>query len=192
MKVGSTRCVADGDPQQWVIGLGSYGYDWTKGQPKADQISFAEAMSRASYADVPGFEAGAPDYNPTFSYDDGEEEHTVSFLDATTFLNELRSARRKKTGGIAIFRLGLEDSAIWDAIKLPADEKADARVQSELGVLKSTDTIADIGDGEIVSVDESRADGLRKIGLDAQGNFTAAYEKFPRVPDALSPGRRQA
>ena len=26
--------LADGDPEQWIIGLGSYGYDWTKGQPK--------------------------------------------------------------------------------------------------------------------------------------------------------------
>ncbi|HEY2801990.1 MAG TPA: glycosyltransferase [Chthoniobacterales bacterium] len=180
--------LADGDPDQWIIGLGSYGYDWTKGQPKADQISFAEAMSRASYAEVPGFAAGAPDYNPTFSYDDGDDEHTVSFLDATTFLNELRSARRKKAGGIAIFRLGLEDSAIWDAIPLPPNARPDARMQSELGILKGTDTIADIGDGEVVSVDESRADGLRAIGLDASGNFTATYKQFPEFPTLYHQG----
>ncbi|HEX3817152.1 MAG TPA: polysaccharide deacetylase family protein, partial [Chthoniobacterales bacterium] len=180
--------LADGDPDQWIIGLGSYGYDWTKGQPKADQISFAEAMSRASYAEIPGFSAGAPDYNPTFSYDDGDDEHTVSFLDATTFLNELRSARGKKVGGIAIFRLGLEDSAIWEAIKLPPHAKPDAQVQNELGILKSTDTITDIGDGEIVSADESRADGLRTIGLDAAGNFTATYKQFPEFPTLYHQG----
>ncbi|MGH7938557.1 MAG: polysaccharide deacetylase family protein, partial [Chthoniobacterales bacterium] len=180
--------LADSDPEQWIIGLGSYGYDWTKGQPKADQISFAEAMSRASYAEVPGSAAGAPDYNPTFSYDDGDDEHMVSFLDATTFLNELRSARRKKVGGIAVFRLGLEDSAIWPAIKLPVNVRPDAQVQDELGVLKSTDTITDIGDGEIVSADESRADGLRAIGLDAAGNFTATYKQFPEFPTLYHQG----
>ena len=165
--------LTDADPQQWVISLGSYGYDWTKGNPKADQISFAEAMSRASYADLSGFSAGAPDYSPTFSYDDGDEEHTVSFLDATTFLNELREARRRKVGGIAVFRLGLEDTAIWDAIKLPANAKPDAQMQKELGILSGTDTIADIGDGEIVTVDESRSDGMRTIALDSDGNFVA-------------------
>ncbi len=180
--------LSDADPQQWIIGLGSYGYDWTKGQPKADQISFAEAMSRASYADTPGFSAGAPDYNPTFSYDDGDDEHTVSFLDATTFLNELRSARQKKVGGIAVFRLGLEDSAIWDAMKLPSNAKPDAQVQKELGILKGTDTITDIGDGEIVTVDESRSDGMRTIALDAAGNFTATYEQFPEFPTLYHQG----
>ncbi len=180
--------LSDADPRQWIIGLGSYGYDWTKGQPVADQISFAEAMSRASFAGAPGFSAGAPDYNPTFSYDDGDDEHTVSFLDATTFLNELRSARQKKVGGIAVFRLGTEDSAIWDAMKLPANTRLNASTQERLGILKGTDTIADIGEGEIVSVDESRSDGLRRISVDGAGNFTAAYLHFPQFPTLYHQG----
>lgn len=180
--------LSDADPQQWIIGLGSYGYDWTKGEPKADQISFAEAMSRASYADVAGFSVSAPDYSPSFSYDDGDDEHTVSFLDATTFLNELRSARQKKVGGIAVFRLGTEDSAIWDAMNLRPNVKPDAATQNALGLLKSTDTIADIGDGEIVSVDESRSDGSRRVGVDAAGNFTAAYLQFPKFPTLYHQG----
>jgi cellulose synthase/poly-beta-1,6-N-acetylglucosamine synthase-like glycosyltransferase/peptidoglycan/xylan/chitin deacetylase (PgdA/CDA1 family)/spore germination protein YaaH len=178
----------EADPQQWIIGLGSYGYDWTKGQPKADEISFAEAMSRASSADVPGFSVGAPDYNPTFSYDDGDDEHTVSFLDATTFLNELRSARRKNVGGFALFRLGTEDSAIWNAMLFSPNDKLNAARQSQLDLLKSSDTIADIGDGEVVTVDESRSDGLRKVGIDANGNFTATYEQFPEFPTLYHQG----
>ncbi len=38
----------DADPQQWIIALGSYGYDWTDGAHRAELISFPEAMSRAS------------------------------------------------------------------------------------------------------------------------------------------------
>ena len=180
--------LSDADPRQWIIGLGSYGYDWTTGEPRADQISFAEAMSRASYAGAPGFSAGAPDYNPTFSYNDGDDEHTVSFLDATTFLNQLRSARQKKVGGIAVFRLGTEDSAIWDAMNLPANARLNASTQARLGILKGTDTIADIGEGEIVSVDETRSDGLRRISVDAAGNFTAAYLHFPQFPTLYHQG----
>ncbi|MEO8440155.1 MAG: glycosyltransferase [Spartobacteria bacterium] len=180
--------LTDADPQQWIIGLGSYGYDWTAGQAKADQISFAEAMSRASYADVKRFSVGGPDYNPTFDYEDGGDGHTVSFLDATTFLNELRSARRKNVGGIALFRLGLEDSAVWDAIRLPANAHPDAQLQNQLGILKGTDTIADIGEGEIVTVDEGRSDGSRAIGLDGAGNFTANYQDFPEFPTLYHQG----
>ena len=104
------------------------------------------------------------------------------------FLNELRAARRKKVGGVAIFRLGLEDSAIWEALKLPAGVRADASFAARLGILKGTDTIADVGEGEIVSVDESRADGMRQIGEDAAGNFTAAYAQFPQFPTLYHQG----
>ena len=42
----------DADPEQWIIALGSYGYDWTNGEHRAELISFPEAMSRASNAGV--------------------------------------------------------------------------------------------------------------------------------------------
>src|SRR5437667_278779 len=42
----------DSDPRQWIIALGSYGYDWTIGGKKAELISFPEAMSRASNAEI--------------------------------------------------------------------------------------------------------------------------------------------
>ena len=40
----------DAETKQWIIALGSYGYDWTNGGQKAELISFPEAMSRASNA----------------------------------------------------------------------------------------------------------------------------------------------
>ena len=42
----------DADPEQWIIALGSYGYDWTNGEHRAELISFPEAMSRANNAGV--------------------------------------------------------------------------------------------------------------------------------------------
>src|ERR1051325_2007404 len=52
------------ESKQWIIALGSYGYDWTAGAKKAELISFPEAMSRASNANVSGVSVAAPDYNP--------------------------------------------------------------------------------------------------------------------------------
>src|SRR5207248_1860251 len=53
----------DSDPRQWIIALGSYGYDWVIGGKKAELISFPEAMSRASSAGIESAEVSAPGYN---------------------------------------------------------------------------------------------------------------------------------
>ena len=35
----------DSDTKQWIIAIGSYGYDWPIGGKKAEMISFSEARS---------------------------------------------------------------------------------------------------------------------------------------------------
>ncbi len=180
--------LSETDPKQWVIGLGSYGYDWTAGSAPAELISFPEAMSRAGYAGSDAIDVAAPDFNPTFSFEDGPKAHTVSFLDVATFLNGLRAARARGVGGIAIFQLGLEDSAIWDALDLSPEAGAAAVQRPAFALLKGTDTIADVGEGEIVSVDESRADGARELALQPDGLVTARYLQFPQFPTLYHQG----
>ena len=177
------------ETKQWIIALGNYGYDWTNGGKKAELISFPEAMSRASYAEVASATVAAPDYNPYFYYEDADKDHSVWFLDGVTFLNQLRRVREAKAGGFAIFRLGTEDVAIWDALGVPGDfKKMDSASRSTLEVLKGTDTIADVGEGEIVSVDESTADGFRTLDVDQEGYLTASYSKFPQFPTLYHQG----
>lgn len=178
----------DTDPQQWVIALGSYGYDWIVGGKKAELISFPEAMSRASNAEITSVEIGAPGYNPYFYYEDGDKEHAVWFLDVVTFLNELREVRKQKAGGFAIYRLGTEDGSVWDALAIPADFSMDAATKSSLEILRGTDTITDVGEGEIVTVDESRANGLRRLVLDSDKYLTASYKRFPEFPTLYHQG----
>jgi cellulose synthase/poly-beta-1,6-N-acetylglucosamine synthase-like glycosyltransferase/peptidoglycan/xylan/chitin deacetylase (PgdA/CDA1 family)/spore germination protein YaaH len=178
----------DSDPKQWIIAMGGYGYDWTQGAKKAEMISFPEAMSRANSAEVGSVSVSAPDYNPTFSYEDGDKVHTVSFLDVITFLNQLREVRDEKAGGFAIYRLGTEDTAIWDALNVPHNFKIDPKTRTALEVLQGTETIADVGDGEIVTVDESRSDGMRHLAVDHDGYLTASYTKFPEFPTLYHQG----
>src|SRR5437763_5929238 len=178
----------DSDTKRWIIALGSYGYDWTIGEKKAELITFPEAMSRANNAEVDGAEIKGPRYNPYFYFEDGDKEHAVWFLDVVTFLNELREVRDQKAGGFALYRLGSEDPAIWDALSVPRDFKIDEQTRESLDVLKSTDTIADVGDGEIVSVDENRADGMRRVDVDGEGYLTAKYTKFPEFPTLYHQG----
>jgi len=176
------------ETKQWIITLGSYGYDWTIGGKKAEPISFPEAMSRAYNAEVESAEVSGPSYNPYFYFEEENKEHAVWFLDVVTFLNELREVRDQKAGGFALYRLGTEDPAIWDALTVPRDFKMDNQTREALEVLKGTDTITDVGEGEIVSVDETRADGTRKLAVDDGGYLTANYTKFPEFPTLYHQG----
>ncbi|MFL6527964.1 MAG: glycosyltransferase, partial [Chthoniobacterales bacterium] len=176
------------DSKQWIITLGNYGYDWTGGAKKAELISFPEAMSRASNAEVSSAGVGAPEYNPYIYYEDAGKDHSVWFLDVVTFLNQLREVRSANCGGFALYRLGTEDGALWDALNVPRDFKLDAAMRSTLEVLRGTDTITDIGDGEIVSVDEAQADGARKLATDGEGYLTESYTKFPQFPTLYHQG----
>ena len=178
----------DTDTKHWIIALGSYGYDWMIGGKKADLITFPEVMSRANDAEVETAEVKGPSYSPYFYFQDEDKEHAVWFLDAVTFLNELREVRDQKAGGFAIYRLGSEDPSIWDALSVPRGFKIDNQTRESLEVLKGTDTITDVGDGEIVTVDESRSDGMRKLAVDAEGYLTAKYVKFPKFPTLYHQG----
>ena len=105
-----------------------------------------------------------------------------------TFLNELREVRDQKAGGFALYRLGSEDPAIWDALSVPRDFKIDNQTRQSLEILEGTDTITDVGDGEIVTVDESRSDGRRNLAVDPEGYLAGKYLKFPEFPTLYHQG----
>ncbi len=178
----------DSDSKQWIIAIGGYGYDWTIGGKKGELISFSEAMSRANDAEIKSVEVGGPSYSPYFYFQDEDREHAVWFLDAVTFLNQVREVRDQKAGGFALYRLGSEDPAIWDALSVPRDFKLDNPTRQALELIQSTDTITDVGDGEIVTVDEDRMDGMRKLAVDADGYLTAKYVKFAEFPTLYHQG----
>ena len=178
----------DSDTQQWIIAIGSYGYDWTIGGKKAEMISFSEAMSRANDAEIESAEVQGPSFSPYFYFQDEDKEHAVWFLDAVTFLNQLREVRDQKAGGFALYRLGSEDPAIWDALSAPRDFKLDNQTRQALELIKSTDTITDVGDGEIVTVDEDRKDGTRKLAVASDGYLTAKYVTFAQFPTLYHQG----
>lgn len=186
---GWLHVLLDGsDTKQWIIAIGSYGYDWPIGGKKAELISFSEAMSRAKDAEIESVQVQEPSYSPYFYFQDEDTEHGVWFLDAVTFLNQVRGVRDQKAGGFALYRLGSEDPAIWDALNVPHDFKLDNQTRQALELIKSTDTITDVGDGEIVTVDEDRTDGLRNLAVDADGYLTAKYVKFAEFPTLYHQG----
>ena len=89
------------DPAKLIVGVGSYGYDWT-GPGRAREISVQEAWellesSRASLR----FDAAS--LNPTFTYvdDTGGQQHQVWYLDGATAYNQIGAALSMKPGGLS-------------------------------------------------------------------------------------------
>ncbi len=192
-----TAVASYGDPDQWVIGIANYGYDWPAnpsptsrtGWGRADTISFADAMSRAAYAGEGSTKSGAPGYTPSFDYTLAGVNHSVHFLDAVSFLNQARAARGKGFTGLSISRLGTEDPQLWTALDLVGNPQLSKADLAQLSELKTGKTITNIGQGEIVTADISPAEGRRDVSEDpATGLLGTTYEKFPQYPTLYHQG----
>ncbi|MGB8166738.1 MAG: glycosyltransferase, partial [Chthoniobacteraceae bacterium] len=163
---------------------GGYAYDWNTTTKKTETISFKDAMSRASYAGVDRdghvVKVEAPTYNGEYDYSEPGGEHSVTFLDAVSFYNQLRVLRAGGLGGIGVSRLGTEDPQLWDVLDWKAAPSPAAR--RILGSLRAGQTITHVGRGEIVSVDDARDDGTRIVDVDPDGSLRATYIDFPTYP----------
>ena len=178
-----------GEPAQWIGLIGAYAYDWNTTTNKTETISFKDAMSRASYAGLdrpewllhhPAVRVMAPSYNGTYQYSEPNGEHSVTFLDAISFYNDLRSVRASGLGGVGVSRLGSEDPYIWSVLEL-RDPPGNTVLRS-LGELKASLTVTNVGRGDIVNVDTALEDGKRAVTLEANGLLSATYSDFPTYP----------
>jgi len=172
-----------GESPQWVLALGSYGYDWTEGEKEAETVSFQDVMSRAGRSSLSSCDFEAPTYNPHFVYEDSGAVHTLWFLDAVTFLNQLKAGRAYHVGGVAISRLGTEDPGIWQALKLDTAKPLTPANIAPLETLRPGAAIAHIGRGNFITMADERADGARRIMFDKNADpedpVSERYEKFP-------------
>lgn len=185
---GWLKVIADyGCPERWIAVLGAYGFDWTEGKLRGEEISFCDAVSRASFAGVKTIEPGVSNYCPLFSYQEPGGNHTVCFLDALTFLNQLRAVKKMNLGGIAIQRLGEEDPQIWDVLGMRNPLEPDKALLERLKKIPSTDRIANVGQGEVVTVDDTIQDGSRTIQR-VDGYYSADYTIFPTFPTVFHEG----
>jgi cellulose synthase/poly-beta-1,6-N-acetylglucosamine synthase-like glycosyltransferase/peptidoglycan/xylan/chitin deacetylase (PgdA/CDA1 family)/spore germination protein YaaH len=166
-----------GKPSQWIVELGSYGYDWANGGRKAETISFADVMTRAGRAGVSIDRVEMPVYNPGFSYSDADTEHTVWFLDVATFINQLKAAGKLEIGGLAIYALGSEDPAIWQVI----GREPFAINEEILHKINNINSIAvtQVGSGEFLTIEDTRTDGSRAFLLDESDQLTETYNELP-------------
>jgi cellulose synthase/poly-beta-1,6-N-acetylglucosamine synthase-like glycosyltransferase/peptidoglycan/xylan/chitin deacetylase (PgdA/CDA1 family)/spore germination protein YaaH len=178
-----------GEPSQWVIGLGAYANDWRKDNKTVEQVGFTDAMARASFARIDpqrgvDFEDGSPDFN-YLSGPDQSEEHELWFLDAVTFFNQRRLIAPFHPGGIGLYRLGQEDPAVWDVLRMNPEKPLDPQAITMLSHLTLDELIASSGTGDFISVGEDSHAGDRHIEVHPDGEVVEQYTKLP-MPESIS------
>lgn len=146
-----------------IVAVGGYAYDWTA-PGHATTLSVEEAWLAAHDSGAPvtfDRESG----NPTFQYQEGGQVHSVWMLDAATAWNEMQAARRKGVAGVALWRLGSEDSGFWKVL----DAWDRGRSLPDVHTLNSVGNVDVEGNGEILRIADVPVTGWRSMRVDARG-----------------------
>lgn len=178
-----------GSPDQWIIGLGSYAYDWREDTKSMESLGFADAMARASQAGIdPAKGVDCDEDTPNYNYLAGREQnqgHEVDFLDAVTFFNQRRTATLYHAGGIALYRLGEEDPGVWDVLRWNPSTAPDTNQLASIQSLSVDEQIASSGSGDFITVGEDSHPGERSVRPEPGGGLGEVYVRFP-MPENIT------
>ena len=173
-----TRVLKAVPKEKLICALGNYGYDWTLTIPPAakrghaaakaqvvdtEDLPVSDAWQRASDADA-DLDLDYNSLNPHFEYidEDANQRHVVWFLDGVTLLNEMRAARGLGLQTFALWRLGTEDSSLWNVWDKPTNPTS---LQALDAVAPGHEVDAE-GEGDIMRVTELPQQGKRTVELD--------------------------
>ncbi len=171
-----TRVLKVVPKQKLICAVGSYGYDWTLSIPNpkdprhtkprvidTEDLSVSEAWQRASDADA-DLNLDYDTLNPHYAYidEDNHQRHVVWFLDGVTLLNELRAAHTLGLQTFALWRLGEEDSSLWNIW----DKPNNAEALQGLGSVQPGHDVDDEGEGDIIRVTGLPQPGKRTVTVD--------------------------
>jgi spore germination protein YaaH/peptidoglycan/xylan/chitin deacetylase (PgdA/CDA1 family) len=169
------------DPKKVIMVLGAYGYDWTlhskTGKARADVLTFHEAtvLAKDSGAAVRMDRASL---NPGFGYaDEDGETHSVWFLDASTFYNQMKVADPWRPRGYGVWRLGSEDPGIWSLL----GKTYGGANPASLATMGPGEGVDFDGTGEVLHVSATPTPGKRSLTIDpAHGLITdQTYDVLP-------------
>jgi cellulose synthase/poly-beta-1,6-N-acetylglucosamine synthase-like glycosyltransferase/peptidoglycan/xylan/chitin deacetylase (PgdA/CDA1 family)/spore germination protein YaaH len=175
------RVLKDVPKEKLMCALGNYGYDWTlsippepkrgharkKSKPEilnTEDLPVADAWQRAADADA-DLDLDYNSLNPHFEYidEDNNQRHVVWFLDGVTMLNELRAARELGLQTFALWRLGSEDSSVWNVWDRPSNPDS----LQDLGSVQPGQDVDNEGEGDIIRVTGLPQSGKRSVEVDS-------------------------
>lgn len=162
--------------EKLICAVGNYGYDWTMSIPNpkdrrhtkpqvvdTEDLAVSDAWQRASDADA-DIDLDDDSLNPHYEYidEDNNQRHVVWFLDGVSLLNEMRAARGLGLQTFALWRLGEEDSSLWNIWDRPmAPESLQA-----LGSVQPGHDVDTEGEGDILRVTGLPQPGKRSVTVD--------------------------
>ncbi|MDR7239522.1 polysaccharide deacetylase family protein [Neobacillus drentensis] len=173
--------------EKLIVSLGSFGYDWEENsnQPAAT-VSFGDIMDLGSGINLQ-IQWNQQTGNPYLRYKRNGKNHTVWFLDAASFYNQMKLAINHGSTGIAVWRLGSEDPSIWNYINKP---KAINDPSQALKTFASPNSVHYSGAGEILNVVSQSEKGKRTLQLDSNGMIqTETYRKLAKPTEVVRYGK---
>ncbi|MGC9158321.1 MAG: glycosyltransferase [Terracidiphilus sp.] len=166
--------------QKLICAVGNYGYDWTMAIPPRPRrwrgrwhpqpqvvdttdLTVSDAWQSASDAGA-DLDLDQKSLNPHFEYidEDNNQQHRVWFLDGVTLLNEMRAARDLGLETFALWRLGSEDSSLWNVWDRPSSPGS----LDELGSVQPGHDVDNEGEGDIMRVTGLPQPGKRTVTVD--------------------------
>ncbi len=161
-----------------IVAIGNYAYDWQKGRP-TEERTFEEAVLVAKESEG-RIRLDPVSLNPTFEYaDDNDRIHQVWMLDAVTAFNQLVVIRSVQPRGVALWRLGSEDPALWQVFGKPGE--LDAAHAAQLGDIRFPYGVDYEGKGEVLEITAQPQAGSREIVFDPKRGLISA-EHFTVFP----------
>jgi len=169
--------------EKLVLCLAAYGYDWPAGS-KGDDVTYQEAVSTALESEGK-VHYDDNTYNLDYTYfDDNNIKHQVYFADAATTYNAMRAAEDFEVAGVALWRLGSEDTRVWGFYnndlslkglkKIPFDTK-------KFDDINSSYNVDFIGAGEVLDILTTPSKGRVVIGFDKTDNLINS-EEYKTLP----------
>ena len=171
------------DSSKLVLAIAGYGYDWPKGKTGTD-VSYSEALSIAGESEG-RVKFDTATYNLSYTYsDENNLEHSVFFTDAATNFNTLRYAIENGVAGVALWRLGQEDSRLWTFYNKDLnDDAVDSFNYSILNHVNASNDVDYIGEGEILDVISTPKPGTIRTVVDRANDIVnnETYESLPSI-----------
>ena len=166
-----------------ILTVAALGYDWPANS-EGRAITYQEAIQLAQeHKSKINFNSESA--NLTFTYTDPNQiKHTVYFTDAATNFNVIRMADDWATGGVALWRLGSEDSRIWTyfAKNLSIDSLRKTGIDTaRLTRVGLSDRVYYTGDGEVLDLVSTPTIGRLSIKIDPK-TFMIRDQDYIQLP----------
>lgn len=172
-----------------ILALAGFGYDWTMDSVgkaiSAKSISYQDALTLAlTYEGKIDYNNDS--YNLHFKYDDDNgAEHQVFFTDAATSFNSMRFATEYGLSGTALWRLGSEDTRMWEYydhdMSKDSMQNFDFSIFNTVKAFSNDETPSYSGEGEVLDIIGGPATGKIRAEMDTS-ELLISEEHYDSLP----------